>query len=225
MGRRLFYVSMISLGLCGTACGVSDTGEDVATASSALVNEVVELTGPVHSTGISGNGGWFHVLGNPLDDDFALWGLWSKERTNEPCWVQVNTESINFALAKGVVAKDLCGAAAPNEPSLLTADFADHDFTGERAFVSGVQVCMNQDDTRVKGWRLYGKTISASGQLVDIANYALAGPRANCSAWQAQAHCPAGELATAAEVHFDNSSEPRSWIGISLRCRAVTVVP
>jgi hypothetical protein len=33
--------------------------------------------------------------------------------------------------------------------------------------------------------------------------------------------CQPGEIATAAEIHFGPGDEPRSWIGIALKCRAV----
>jgi hypothetical protein len=225
MGSRLHCVFAISVVSLGTACGVSDPVEDTAAVTAGLVNEPVTMSGPVHTTGISGEGGWFFVLGDPFDEDLALWGLSSKEHTNEPCWVQALTEDLNFAPAKGLGAKDLCGSGAPNDASLLTADFADSDLTGDRAFVSGVKVCMNSDRTRVKGWILFGRSITASGQLVELSGTALGGPRPNCDAWQSPVFCPAGQLATAAEVHFDAPGEPRSWRGIALRCRAVTVVP
>ena len=224
MRTRRFRVLMIGLVMLGSACGIDDPVADTAEVSSALVNPV-QLSGGVHPTGLSGNGGWFFVVGDAWSEDLALYGLWSKEHSNEPCWVQLLTEDLNFAPAKGLAAKDVCGPAGPNNGSLLTADFADNDFTGPRAFVSGISVCMNSDDTRVKGWILHGRKILDSGQLVDIANTALGGPRPNCDAWQPAVHCPAGQLATAAEVHFDAPGEPRSWIGVGLKCRAVTVVP
>jgi hypothetical protein len=223
MTTRLLRVLMLGLVMLGSACGV-DPVEDTAKVSSALVAEV-ELSGGVSTTGISGNSGWDFPLGDDFSENLALYGLLSKEHSNQPCWVQVNTEDVNFAFAKGGAAKDLCGPAGPNDGSLLIADFADNDFTGPRAFVSGVSVCMNSDDTRVKGWILHGRKILDSGQLVDLANTALGGSRPNCDTWAPPVHCPAGKVATAAEVHFDAPGEPRSWIGIALKCRAVTVVP
>ena len=84
---------------------------------------------------------------------------------------------------------------------------------------------LNQEisSTKVKGWRLYGKSISESGALVDLETYALAGPRLNCDDWQTRVNCPAGELATAAEIHYGPGVERRSWIGIALKCRALKV--
>lgn len=181
----------------------------------------VEFTGDVHTTARTGYVGKTFVLGDPNSSEFGLWGLYSKEKSDDPCWVQANSESINNNLLKGGAAKSLCGANGPNEPSMLSADFADTDFTGQRAFVTGVSICLNRDEDKVKGWRLYGKKITDSGTLVDLTTSALAGPRANCHEWQPRVDCPAGELATAAEIHYGPGTEPRSWIGIALKCRAL----
>ena len=151
-----------------------------ASATLAASPVKVELSGNVHTTPRTGYKGATFTLGDPKSSDFALWGLYSKERSDDPCWVQVNNESVNNTSTKSGAVKGLCGPKGPKDSSLLSADFADGDFTGERAFATGVKVCMNRAETKVKGWVLYGKKITDSGTLVDLTTHALAGPRAHC---------------------------------------------
>jgi hypothetical protein len=96
----------------------------------------------------------------------------------------------------------------------------DHNARGSRRRPAR---CLNSDDTRVKGWVLYGRQINADGSLTDLTLDALAGPRPNCDTWKQRVDCPANEIATAAVLDFDSGSTPRAWKGISLKCRAVTV--
>jgi len=82
-------------------------------------------------------------------------------------------------------------------------------------------------NSKVKGWRLYGRTINSDGSLTDLTLSALGGPRPNCDTWQPRVDCPAGQIATAIVASFDTSSEPRAWTGVALKCRTVspTVAP
>jgi hypothetical protein len=215
--RALFHSTLVvsTLGACAA--------QDLATSEKASALDVpVELTGTVHTTARSGHAGVQFTLGTSTSDTYALWGLSGKEHSDDPCWVHIKTENVNDINDQIGHTEDLCGAAGGNDGSLLVADFANTDFTGPRAFVSGVEVCMNSDDSKVKGWILHGRQINANGTLTDLANTALGGPRANCSEpWKQRVDCPAGELATAAVLEFDSTSEPRAWLGISLKCRAL----
>jgi hypothetical protein len=222
MLARLLCVPTISLAVLGAAC-TTEPGPHTGEVSAAGTNVPVELTGDVHTTARTGNAGVIFVLGDGTSDEFALFGLSGKEHSDDPCWVHVKSESINDISQDSGETKDLCGSAGPNSSSLLVADFADTDFTGERAFVSGVEVCMNSDQSKVKGWELFGRQINANGSLSDIANHALAGPRPNCDTWKQRVDCAAGEIATAMQVHFDSTTEPRSWLGVALKCRHVSV--
>jgi DNA-binding beta-propeller fold protein YncE len=190
-----------------------------------------EFVGDAHPTGVSGSRGkGIPVeLGDPNSGSSALWGLYSEETswtTNDPCWVRAAWRSVNDAFNVDSARADRCGTKKPQDDTLLGADYSIGDFTGPGVFVSGVSVCLNNDGTKVKGWRLNGKKINADGTLTDV-NRAIAGPRANCpsdeSGWRPFVNCAAGELATAAEIHFAAGSDARDWIGIELQCRALKV--
>lgn len=222
---------MITRALFGSAFLLSIVGgcasdEGLATSEeTSAVNVSVTLSGTVHTTARSGTSGTQFTVGSESSDTYALWGISGKETgafTNVPCWVHVKTENINDINDEVGHNEDQCGSSDPTDGSLLVADFANTDFTGERAFVSGAKVCLNNDDTRVKGWILYGRQINSDGSLTDLTLDALAGPRANCDTWKQRVDCPAGEIATAAVLEFESGSTPRAWKGISLKCRAVT---
>jgi hypothetical protein len=193
-----------------------------AVLSTAAAAATFELTGDVHETGRTGFPGSTFVLGDPNSSEFALYGLLGKERSDEPCWVQLNNESINASFAKGSAPKDLCGPRGPRNDSLLSNNFTDTGFGGEKAFVSGVSVCMNAQQDKVKGWTLFGRKIEPDGKVVDLTLHTSA-TRPHCDEWMSEAHCNPGELATAATVHYAPGQEPKSWIGIVLHCRAVRV--
>ena len=223
---------MVTRALFGSALlfsvfGACASDEDLATReTTSAVRATVALSGTVHTTARSGAAGVQHTVGTASSGTYALWGISGKETgafTNVPCWVHIKTENVNDINDEIGHNEDQCGSSNPTDGSLLVADFANTDFTGEHAFLSGAKVCMNSDNTKVKGWTLYGRQINDDGSLMDLTLSALAGPRANCDTWKQRVDCPTGEIATAAVLEFDSSTTPRAWLGISLKCRAVTV--
>jgi hypothetical protein len=223
----MFTRSLFGSALLLSVLGACAADEDLATSEkTSALNVPVTLSGTVHTTARSGASGTQFTVGSASSGTYALWGLSGKETggfTNVPCWAHIKTENINDINDQIGHNEDHCGSSNPTDGSLLVADFANTDFTGERAFVSGAKVCLNSDDTRVKGWVLYARQIQADGSLLDLKLDAIAGPRPNCDTWKQRVNCPLGEIATAAVLEFDSGSTPRAWKGISLKCRAVTV--
>lgn len=190
---------------------------------SAQSVATVELTGEPSSTGISGFPGSKFTLGNAGSGSRALVGVLSRERSDKPCEVSVGWEDVNQSSTNDAITKDLCGKKSATS-STMGGTYANTGGTANRVFVSGVQVCMNKGDDRVKGIHLRGKRISDTGSLTDF------GPdqqdsRNNCHQdhWKRWVNCPDGQIATAAIIHFDAGNTPRSWTGIGLQCRAITV--
>lgn len=223
----MFTRALLGSALLFSIAGACAANDNVATSEKAsALSATVTLSGTVHTTARSGAAGTQHTVGTESSDTYALWGISGKETgilTNVPCWVHVKTENVNDINDEVGHNEDHCGSSDPSDGSLLVADFANGDFTGAHAFVSGAQVCMNSDNTRVKGWILYGRQINDDGSLTDLTLDALAGPRPNCDTWKQRVDCPAGEIATAAVLEFESGSAPLAWKGISLKCRAVTV--
>lgn len=192
-------------------------------AVSAQSVATVELTGEPSSTGISGFPGSKFTLGDPGSGSRALVGVLSRERSDKPCEVSVGWEDVNQSSTSDAITKDLCGKNGGTS-STMGGTYVNSGGIANRVFVSGVQVCMNRDDDRVKGIHLRGKRITETGTLTDF------GPdqqdsRSNCHQdhWKRWVNCPEGQIATAAIIHFDAGNTPRSWTGIGLHCRAITV--
>jgi hypothetical protein len=180
------------------------------------------LTGSVTVTAVSGfTGTDVHTLGDEDSTQQAVYAIMSLERSNDPCYVAVGTEDLNNEGIESAPLKDHCGAGGPTS-SLLHAGYLDteHGGSDDHVFVRGVQVCMNGDLNKVKGISVVGSKLTSTGSLVSMA--AIADDRTNCDSWRTLRTCPAGQVATAVDVHFATGSEPKEIIGLALRCRAVT---
>ena len=190
---------------------------------SAQSVATIELTGKPSPTGISGFPGSKFTLGDADSGTRALVGVLSRERSDKPCEVSVGWEDVNQSGTNAAITKDLCGKKGATS-STMGGTYANTGGTANRVFVSGVQVCMNKGDDRVKGIHLHGKRITEAGTLTDFGPDQQ-GSRNNCHQdhWKRWVNCPDGQIATAAIIHFDAGNTPRSWTGIGLQCRAITV--
>lgn len=201
----------------------------------------VMLTGDVTETGISGRGGQGFVTADGDSTTHAMYGISSQERSDDPCLVTIKKEHVNDASNDTTQKQALCGGNGATS-SEIHVEYGDASAHGTRAYVTGIRVCMNNDRSRVKGFRLRGKKIDANGALVSLTGgpagsgqaggseygtHVITEPstaRTNCDekdGWMAWAECTAGKVATAARLHFDAGSAPRSLVGIALQCRSV----
>lgn len=170
----------------------------------------LELTGEPRSSGISGFPGSKFTRGNANSTGMAVAGIYSRERRDNPCYVAVFTEDIDNAASDGTPDIDLCGGNGPTSGP-LAAVYLDTNAGGgnDRVFVTGVQVCMDRGDERVKGIHLHGKRITTAGTLVDFGPDAQ-DARTNCHQdhWKRWVNCPAGQIATAVDLHFEAGNTP-----------------
>lgn len=183
----------------------------------------VELTGTPSSTGLSGFPGSKFTLGDPDSDDRALVAVLSRERSDEPCSVSVGWEDVNQSGTNGALTKELCGGNGATSGT-MGGTYPNAGGAANRVFITGVQVCMNRADDRIKGIHLRGQRITDTGTLAAFGPDAQ-DSRTNCHQdhWKRWVNCPAGQIATAAIVHFEAGNTPRSWTGIALQCRSVRV--
>lgn len=195
----------------------------VAVPSLAQTVAVVELTGDPSSSGISGFPGSKFTLGDADSSSRALVGVLSRERSDKPCLVSIGWEDVNQFSTNNAVTKDLCGGKGATSGT-MGATYANTGGMANRVFITGAQVCMNKADDRVKGIHLHGQRITDAGTLVDFGPDAQ-DARTNCHQdhWKRWVSCPAGQIATAAIVHFEAGNTPRSWTGIELKCRRFRV--
>lgn len=193
------------------------------------------LHGAVETTPVSGRAGGAYTLADDKGDH-AMYGLFSVERRDNPCYLALRTESINDPAENGGAIRDVCGDRATSGE--LGVAYENTSFFGTRVFVSGIRVCMNNDRSRVKGFQIRGRRVTADGGVLDLEagepvhgqaggsdvslhlNTMPAKDRAHCDGWMRWADCPnATEVATGLVAHFDTSDEPRSLTGLALQCR------
>ena len=195
----------------------------------------VSMTGSVTTTDVSGFSGSAYQIGKP-DGSRAVYGLWSVERKDKPCYIASMTENVNNSSDDSGALKDLCGNNATSRE--MKAQFSDSKFS-DRTFIRSLRVCMNNGKTRIKGFQIKGREIDSNGNVIDLpTDYPDSGSssglsalvdqnapsdeRNNCNGnWKKWAKCPAGQIATALNVHYAAGSTPRSVTGIALKCRKV----
>jgi hypothetical protein len=198
----------------------------------------VLLIGPVTPTEISGVAGTSFTLGMP-QGAHGVYGLWSVERNDKPCYVAAMTEDVNKYRDDSSAIKNLCGANPTSNE--MKVEFGNVEFA-QRTFVRALRVCMNNDNTGVKGLQIRGGEIDGNGNVSDLpAKYAESsdssslsgksmladlnapiGLRRNCDDWKKWVECPQGRIATAITAHFGPESDPASLTGITLQCRMVS---
>jgi len=215
-------VSMAILFFCGTT-----------TADTYSLEAM--LHGAPEATSVSGFKGSSFRLEGP-GELHAVYGLFSVERKDHPCYVGLRTEDINDYGSDSGDYKDLCGKRGTS--SELGAAYEDTGSNGTRVFVHGVRVCMNKKGTRVKGLQLRGKRIDENGHPVDLESgdpthgqaggsdvglHVITEPRdtrAHCNNWKRWSECPRhNQIATAVIAHFEAGNTPRSLTGLALECR------
>ena len=180
-------------------------------------------------------------------NDYAMYGISSQERRDNPCTIWIGTESINDKDRKRGELKTLCGGT-PNSRA-MKAQYRDSMEHGPRVFVNAIRVCTNKKGTRVKGFQLGGLEIyeTPSESEPGIVSYSIGGGRGvqidlksprekyvndpetpadfrnNCKEWRKWVECPgAGGIATGLIAHFEAGKEPRSLTGVALLCRHVS---
>lgn len=152
-GKDVFCkVSLLSLALSLALTSLMAKADD---GDAKLMGSVA------HSEKVSGYRGTKRTL--KVDNDLhGIYSVASAERKNNPCWVRIGTENINDTSRDGT-AKNLCGGKATSRN--LKAQYRDNMLYGERVFVTGIRVCTNKKETRVKGFQLRGKQVLEDGVL------------------------------------------------------------
>jgi len=207
----------------------------LAFTTSAICDSKVSLTGTITPSEISGFAGTPFTLGMP-EGTHGVNGLWSVERNDKPCYIASMTEDVNNSGNDSGAIKNLCDKNATS--SEIKAQFGETQ-SAKRTFVRALRVCLNNDNTRVKGFQIRGRRIDDNGNvsylpvrypdlsgssglsaLVDL--NAPSASRSHCDGWKKWAECPDGQIATALIAHFGAGSKPRSLTGLALQCRAVS---
>ena len=95
----------------------------------------------------------------------GLDGISLAERKDNPCWIRISTQDINDSAHDGQN-KHLCGKKATSRK--MKVQYRDNMRYGPRVFITGVRVCTNKKQNRIKGIQLAGKKILDDGALVRL---------------------------------------------------------
>lgn len=208
--------------------------------------DVIYDDGKPYLTDVSGlSGAPVYIAGSITVPYRAISRIEWDERTNHPCYFNVEATHMN---AKDVrrYTVNRCGTTGQPDGDVGSSSGFESVWTNDsyNVYVSGIRVCMNNQDTRVKGLEIrasviendravaYGDwtpppaSISSIGGRSDqnFTTLYLSGPaeRPNCNDnWKQWVECRAGELPSALYLHFDGAGTPGSLTGVGLACREV----
>lgn len=188
------------------------------TLTSALTSTVVfahlEFTGKTITTQVSGKSGTTRIIGPDNGNFRAIYAIHSMERGDKPCRISSTAYHLNLNNNSQFEA-NLCGSGGSTSGSI--AVYTSIAATG--GFISGIKVCLNNDRTRLKGFKINTRKIDRKADLVDYGS-GHTSYRTNCKHWQNEVNCPAEHLATAVIAHYTAGS-PSIIKGLALRCRKV----
>lgn len=205
----------------------------------------------VDITTVSGNSSSTTTRLEAQSDDGRRYGLYGArflEKSDEPCHIVALFDSLTDPDINDLDLWSACGnGQTPNPGSNAAAGFGDVPGLDRRAFVTGVEVCLNNN--KVKGVRFTGARITRRGRIRAISPEpaAIGGAgslshtknqvepsdpifwRTNCAGWtsdkwQSSVSCPATSAATALIVHHvaaTGNSSRRQATGLQLECRNV----
>jgi len=197
----------------------------------------------VHLTAISGFAGTSMRVGAPLEKGYALYSLRSLEKGDQACYIENTSDLFRLPLTDEnpwnshefrTDSADRCGGPHPGDAvtaaAMPTSDYlVEHQHDQYQTLVRGIRICMNNDNSRLKGIEVRGRSVGANMankfllQDTPLDPDKASGARANChdDGWQRWVDCGAGEVATAAVVHFEAGEPPRAVTGLALECAPV----
>ena len=165
------------------------------------------------------------TLGTPTSGRRAVYSLLLRERSDEPCHAAIGIEDLEDETIDVVPVLNLCGGEPPTS-STLPGSYLDVNAGGadDHDFLSGVSVCMNRDDDKVKGLSVVGKRLTSAGDVLFLNADDDPPHRANCHTWMSFVECPHEQVATAVELHFRDGNR-QSLTGVALHCRTPVWTP
>ncbi|MEM0961351.1 MAG: hypothetical protein AAGK21_02265 [Bacteroidota bacterium] len=171
--------------------------------------------GESDDTNISGAGGHTVITKQPGNGAFLV-GLESEEQDDAPCgwrflWYRDNdTDTVQgyFTTRGGdcdrtVQWNDDWGTRYHQN---ATIDYIESPSSDDVRAVKSIQVCLNRDDDRIKGVRVWGAHIDTAGRVSSDDNLYGAFERTNCHDWSTERTCPSGEVAVGVNLEFGDAS-------------------
>lgn len=204
--EHLSIALLVGLALAGAATAICSQ----ATAQPTHVT----LGAGTTTTSTSGFAGAARTV--ELSDQEALKYIRWWERRDHPCLIEITGRHVRYDFFPGPqYSGNWCGGRS--------GDLAKVGFTNvqNQNFISGLRVCTNRDGSRVKGIQVRGRSVSTAGHVGESTTVPEPEDRANCSVWRRWVNCPEGHVATGVVVQLEAGNEPRSIVGMALKCRHV----
>lgn len=202
----------LSIALLG---GLALAGAATAIYSQAAAQSThATLGADTTTTSISGFAGTARTVELFGDDALKYITWW--ERRDHPCLIEITGRHVRYDWPYGVKSSgDWCGGGG--------GDVAEVGFTNLQNlnFISGLRVCTNRDGSRVKGIQVRGRSVSTAGHVGESTTVPEPEERANCSVWRRWVNCPEDHVTTGVVVQLEAGNEPRSIVGMALKCRRV----
>jgi hypothetical protein len=205
MKPALALMTLMSMGY-----GVSEASANVA------------LTGEESRTQFSGKyDKSVTIIGSDTDSQ-GMFEIEAAESGDYPCHFKIRRRDFdslsNSQYANGGDDNRSCDWTSKSKEVL---SFSDTD-----TYIRGVQVCLNGNETRVKGIRVFGARLNrATGALANVSgNKEFVRPNCKQNDWKAAVYCPVGQVAT--KLRISSTGRYGSMVeteGLGLLCRAITV--
>lgn len=183
-------------------------------------------------SGVSGAAGDYteQSVATGLPQRLPYW-IETRENYDKPCTVYVHTRAIQMGFGEPepfTNEYDVCDEGLPRVNPFTTLHRAFNEpSAGEFGLVTGIQVCSNGINRRVKGIRARVRGLNLRTGAYS-ANYStqVFQERSNCVSWDEMAHCPANTYAVGLRLHFRDGDvvSPRDFLsGLELVCAEALV--
>lgn len=183
-------------------------------------------------SGVSGAAGDYteQSVATGLPQRLPYW-IETRENYDKPCTVYVHTRAIQLGFGEPepfTKEYDVCDEGLPRINPLTTLYRAIHEpSAGEFGLVTGIQVCSNGINRRVKGIRarVRGLNLRTGAYSADYSTQVFE-ERTNCVSWDEMAHCPSNTYAVGLRLHFRDGDvvSPRDFLsGLELVCAEALV--
>lgn len=181
-------------------------------ATAFAADTEVKFSGSTHTTAVSG----YANKKKTLNDGtwFGLQGISFWEYGDYACSIETNADHFNKVSTRKRDLNLSTVACSKSKKEVL--------FKGKDDYIYKIQVCTTDkkdaSKNKLKGVRIWARTINR-GSKITFTNQPskLEAKRTNCKKWHKQVSCPAGQVANALKVHYEDNN----ITGLALDCRDV----
>ncbi|OWU83967.1 hypothetical protein ATO6_16300 [Oceanicola sp. 22II-s10i] len=148
-------------------------------------------------------------MSRQFDDRYGMTGIQMREHQDDPIYIQIFAERLCATVEDGP-----CPGRGSREFTLragVSGNFASSKdvFVAEGHFVTGISVCMNRREDKIKGIRLIARPINPDGTIDNSTNpYVDSFARPNCATnhWSNQVDCPANNVVVGLRAVYSHDS-------------------